>query len=51
MARIFLYHASEDTQQVPKIYQRLQAERFEPWLKEEDLPAARGVCRDEGNRA
>ncbi len=51
MARIFLYHASADTQQVPEIYQRLQAEGFEPWLDEEDPAAARGICRDEGSRA
>ena len=51
MARIFLYHASAEKQQVPEISQRLQAEGFEPWLDEEDLPAARGICRDEGSRA
>ncbi len=37
MARIFLCHASEDKPQVREVYQRLQAEGFEPWLDEKDL--------------
>jgi len=37
MARIFLCHASEDKPQVRKVYARLKAAGFEPWLDEEEI--------------
>jgi hypothetical protein len=35
--RIFLCHSSADKPAVRELYQRLQADGFEPWLDEEDL--------------
>jgi transcriptional regulator with XRE-family HTH domain len=37
--RIFLCHASEDKPEVRKLYKRLMAAGFSPWLDEEDLLA------------
>ena len=34
---IFLCHASEDKPAVRQLYERLQADHFQPWLDEEDL--------------
>lgn len=35
--RVFLCHSSADKSAVRKLYQRLKADGFEPWLDEEDL--------------
>jgi tetratricopeptide (TPR) repeat protein len=36
-AKVFLCHASEDKHLVHKIYNKLKADGFEPWLDKEDL--------------
>ena len=36
-AKVFLCHASEDKHLVQKIYKKLKADGFEPWIDKEDL--------------
>ncbi len=44
--QVFLCHASEDKDEVLKIYQRLKEEDFKPWIDKEDLIAGQDWERE-----